>query len=73
MTTEPTACKGQEFFSPDQTERNTGGGDINWEDHGVTAAATTIDTNKEDNALLELGMFIGSGEVHKNQACRGQT
>lgn len=25
MTTEPTACKGQEFFSPDQTERNTGG------------------------------------------------
>lgn len=51
----------------------SGGGGINWEDHGVTAAATTVDTNKEDNALLELGMFIGSGEVHKNQACRGQT
>lgn len=25
MTTETTACKGQEFFSPEQTERNTGG------------------------------------------------
>lgn len=66
MTTETTASKrsGILFSKADREEYR---GNINWEGHSVTAAATAVDTNKADNALLEFGMLIGSSEEHKNQ------
>lgn len=45
MTTETTVSKGQEFFSPGQTEGNTGG-NINWERRSVAAV---VDTTETDN------------------------
>lgn len=59
MTTETTVSKGQEFFSPGQTEGETGGGggDINWEHCSVTVVV--VDTAKMDNVPCLNEEFYG--------------